>query len=30
MMGYVSTASDLECFSVQMELTGPVNFLNLS
>lgn len=29
MMGYVSTESDLECFSAQMELTGPVNFLNL-
>lgn len=29
-MGYVSTASDLECFSAQMELKGSVNFLNLS
>lgn len=29
-MEYVSTASDLECSSAQMELTGSVNFLNLS
>lgn len=29
MTGYVSTASDLECFSAQMELTGSVNFLDL-
>lgn len=29
MMEYVSTASDLECSSAQMELTRSVNFLNL-